>query len=120
MLAIPPLPQSGRQLPKGKVVPMQPSASKRPVVLIVEDEPLVRMDAIEAIEAAGFDVIDATDADKAIAILDQRSDVRLIFTDIHMPASSQARPFREGPLAADQNYCDFRSCHNSGERLAGR
>jgi two-component system, response regulator PdtaR len=66
---------------------MQPSASKRPVVLIVEDEPLVRMDAIEAIEAAGFDVIDATEADKAIAILEQRSDIRLIFTDIHMPGS---------------------------------
>jgi len=45
------------------------------------------MDAIEAIEAAGFDVIDATDADKAIAILEQRSDIRLIFTDIHMPGS---------------------------------
>ena len=66
---------------------MQPSASKRPVVLIVEDEALVRMEAIEAIEAAGFDVIEATDADKAVAILEQRSDIRVIFTDIHVPGS---------------------------------
>ncbi|MGY2903370.1 response regulator [Bradyrhizobium sp. URHC0002] len=67
---------------------MQPSgASKRPVVLVVEDEILVRMDAIDAIEAAGFDVIDASDADEAIAILERRSDVHLIFTDIQMPGS---------------------------------
>ena len=66
---------------------MQPSASKRPVVLVVEDETLIRMDAIEAIEAAGFDVIEAASADQAIAILEQRSDIRLIFTDIHMPGS---------------------------------
>ncbi len=66
---------------------MQPSAGKRPVVLIVEDEALIRMDAIEAIEAAGFEVIEAANADQAIAILERRSDIRLIFTDIHMPGS---------------------------------
>jgi CheY-like chemotaxis protein len=66
---------------------MLPSASKRPVVLVVEDEMLVRMDAIEAIEAAGFDVIEAADADEATAILERRSDIGLIFTDIHMPGS---------------------------------
>jgi CheY-like chemotaxis protein len=66
---------------------MQPRASKRPVVLIVEDETLVRMDAIEVIEAAGFDVIEASDADEAISILEQRSDIHLIFTDIQMPGS---------------------------------
>jgi CheY-like chemotaxis protein len=66
---------------------MQPRASKRPVVLIVEDETLVRMDAIEVLEAAGFDVIEASDADEAISILEQRSDIHLIFTDIQVPGS---------------------------------
>lgn len=66
---------------------MQPSAGKRPVVLVVEDEILLRMDAIDALEAAGFDVIDASDADEAIAILEGRNDIRLIFTDIQMPGS---------------------------------
>lgn len=81
-------PAVGQQLPKGKVSPMQPSgAGKRPVVLVVEDEFLVRMDAIDAIEAAGFDVIDASDADEAIAILERRSDIHLIFTDIQIPGS---------------------------------
>lgn len=63
------------------------SADKRPVVLVIEDEILVRMDAIAAIETAGFEVIDASDADMAIAILKQRNDIRLIFTDVQMPGS---------------------------------
>jgi CheY-like chemotaxis protein len=66
---------------------MQPSASKRPVVLIVEDETLVRLNAIEMIEADGFEVIEANNADDAILILEQRNDIRLIFTDIDMPGS---------------------------------
>jgi CheY-like chemotaxis protein len=66
---------------------MQPGASKRPVVLIVEDETLIRMNATAMIEADGFDVIEATCADEAISILEQRSDIRLIFTDIDMPGS---------------------------------
>jgi two-component system, response regulator PdtaR len=66
---------------------MQPSACKRPVVLIVEDEFLVRMGTRAAVETAGFDVLEAGDADEAIAILTARSDVSLIFTDVHMPGS---------------------------------
>jgi CheY-like chemotaxis protein len=66
---------------------MQPGASRRPVVLIVEDETLIRMNAVEMIEAEGFEVIEATGADDAIAVLEQRSDVHLIFTDIDMPGS---------------------------------
>lgn len=66
---------------------MQPSACKRPVVLIVEDEFLVRMDTRATLETAGFDVIEAGDADEAIAILSTRNDIRLIFTDVHMPGS---------------------------------
>ena len=66
---------------------MQPSARQRPVVLIVEDEFLVRMGTRAAVETAGFDVLEAGDADEAIAILSARDDIRLIFTDVHMPGS---------------------------------
>ena len=66
---------------------MQPSARRRPTVLIVEDELLIRMDAIDAIEAAGYDVVEAANADEAIAILEERDDIRVIFTDIDMPGS---------------------------------
>ena len=66
---------------------MQPNARKRPVVLLVEDEFLVRMGTRAAVEMAGFDVLEASDADEAIAILAVRNDVSLIFTDVHMPGS---------------------------------
>jgi CheY-like chemotaxis protein len=61
--------------------------SKRPVVLIVEDEFLLRMDAVDMIESAGFDVVEATNADEAIAILEKRFDITVVFTDIQMPGS---------------------------------
>ena len=60
---------------------------KTPAVLIVEDEPLVRLDAVRAIEDAGFEVIEAANADEAIRILENRGDIRVVFTDLHMPGS---------------------------------
>jgi two-component system, response regulator PdtaR len=63
------------------------SATKRPVVLIVEDEFLLRMNAAEMIGDAGFDVVEAGDADEAIAILEARPDIHVVFTDIQMPGS---------------------------------
>jgi CheY-like chemotaxis protein len=61
--------------------------SKRPVVLLVEDEFLLRMNAVDMIEAAGFDVVEAANADEAIAILERRFDITVVFTDIQMPGS---------------------------------
>jgi CheY-like chemotaxis protein len=63
------------------------SVSRRPVVLIVEDELLLRMDAADMIVGAGFEVIEAGNADQAIEILEARSDVTVVFTDIQMPGS---------------------------------
>jgi two-component system, response regulator PdtaR len=60
---------------------------KIPAVLIVEDEPLVRLGAVQTIEDAGFEVIEAANADEAIEILEKRSDIRVVFTDVHMPGS---------------------------------
>jgi two-component system, response regulator PdtaR len=56
-------------------------------VLVVEDEPLVRLVALEAIEAAGFRAYAAADADEAICILERQRNIRLVFTDINMPGS---------------------------------
>jgi two-component system, response regulator PdtaR len=66
---------------------MMLTVAKRPVVLVVEDEFLLRMNAIEMIEEAGFEVVEACNADDAIAILESRSDIRVVFTDIQMPGS---------------------------------
>ena len=62
-------------------------AGSRQLVLVVEDEGLVRMNAVAMIEEAGFSVLEASDADDAIRILETRRDVTVIFTDIEMPGS---------------------------------
>jgi two-component sensor histidine kinase/CheY-like chemotaxis protein len=58
-----------------------------PKVLVVEDEMLLRMRAVDIVEDAGFTPIEAVNADEALAILESRSDVDLLFTDIQMPGS---------------------------------
>ena len=60
---------------------------KRPVVLVVEDEFLIRINTVHMVLAAGFDVLEAENADEAIVILERRSDISVVFTDIHMPGS---------------------------------
>ena len=61
--------------------------SARSVVLIVEDEFLLRMDAVDMIAAAGFEAVEAANADEAIKILEARRDITVVFTDIQMPGS---------------------------------
>jgi CheY-like chemotaxis protein len=61
--------------------------ARRPVVLIVEDDFLLRVNAVDVIEDGGFEVIEAGNADEAIAILEARSDITVVFTDIQMPGS---------------------------------
>jgi CheY-like chemotaxis protein len=61
--------------------------SQRPVVLVVEDEHFLRMNAVEMIEAAGFVALEASNADEAIEILESRDDIRVVFTDVQMPGS---------------------------------
>jgi two-component system, response regulator PdtaR len=49
---------------------MPQAIDRRPIVLVVEDELLLRMSAVDMIRAAGFEVMEASDADKAIAMLE--------------------------------------------------
>src|SRR6202048_3863791 len=57
------------------------------VVLVVEDEMLLRMRAVDMVEDAGYTSLEAVDADAAFAILESRSDIALLFTDIQMPGT---------------------------------
>jgi CheY-like chemotaxis protein len=66
---------------------VDPMPSVRSVVLVVEDEPFVLLDAAEMIEAAGYEVLRASNADQAIEMLESRNDIRVVFTDIEMPGS---------------------------------
>lgn len=67
---------------------MVPDHSSVPaVVLVVEDEMLLRMRAVDMVEDAGYTPLEAVDADEAVKILESRSDIALMFTDIQMPGS---------------------------------
>lgn len=66
---------------------MSSAGVKRLVVLVVEDEFLIRMNAVGMIEDAGFEVVEAANADEAIVILEACLDIRVVFTDIQMPGS---------------------------------
>jgi two-component system, response regulator PdtaR len=60
---------------------------RRPVVLLVEDDPLLRFFASDLLDDAGFEVIETGGADEALMWLEVRGDVQVIVTDIHMPGS---------------------------------
>jgi CheY-like chemotaxis protein len=59
----------------------------RPLILVVEDESLVRMDIASSLEDAGFSTAEAGCSAEAIDVLERRSDIRVIFTDIEMPGT---------------------------------
>jgi CheY-like chemotaxis protein len=54
---------------------------------VVEDEFFSRWHAVELVEAAGYRAVEASNADEAIAVLQARKDIRIVFTDINMPGS---------------------------------
>ena len=64
-----------------------PRAILTSTVLVVEDDEVLRMCAAEVVVDAGFTPVEAANADEAVAILESRSDIALLFTDIQMPGS---------------------------------
>jgi len=60
---------------------------RKPIVLVVEDELVIRLAALAMVRIAGFEAVQAANADDAIRILEARDDIRVVFTDINMPGS---------------------------------
>ncbi len=61
----------------------------RPVILLVEDEPLLRFFVSDLLDDAGFEVIETGAADEALTWLEVRDDVRVIVTDMQMPSAAE-------------------------------
>lgn len=69
------------------MIDVRPSGRK-PVILVVEDEPDERFLAAEMLEETGFEVIEAETAERALAILNDRGDdVRVVFSDVRTPGT---------------------------------
>ena len=80
-------------------------------VLVVEDEMMLRMRAVDIVEDAGFNSVEAVNADDAMAILESRSDIELLFTDIQMPGSMDGLNLAHAvhrALALDQDHSGIR------------
>ena len=52
---------------------------------MVEDEPLLRMMAVDLVEDAGFEAVEAGNATDALHILESRPDIHIVFSDIDLP-----------------------------------
>jgi CheY-like chemotaxis protein len=63
------------------------SMSVKCAVLVVEDEALIRMDLVKILEDAGYRTFEASSAAGAIGILERHSEIRVVFTDVHMPGT---------------------------------
>ena len=69
------------------MLPIMVSERIAPVILVVEDEALVRLAAVGMLEDAGFRMIEAVDGDQALELLAAHSDIQLLFTDVTMPGT---------------------------------
>jgi CheY-like chemotaxis protein len=65
--------------------PTSAPAQDTPVVLIAEDEGLVRMMTVDVLEEAGCVVLEAANAEATLSVLNERSDVQVLVTDVEMP-----------------------------------
>jgi two-component system, response regulator PdtaR len=57
------------------------------VVLIVQEELVIRMDVVEAFETGGFKIFQADMAEKAIDALQSEPTIRVVFTDVDLPGT---------------------------------
>jgi CheY-like chemotaxis protein len=59
----------------------------KPIILVVEDDGIVRLAAVDVVERAGFEAVEAGGADEAIKILEASPHIHLVFTDVEMPGT---------------------------------
>jgi FixJ family two-component response regulator len=109
------------------------AVAERPatIILIVESDRDLRMVAVEFVKQEGFETLEASDADQAIAILESRPEIAVLFTNIDMPGSTnglkfesyQAKTLRRGhlsPLAGRGRRPSEARAPGEGAPLRGR
>ena len=63
----------------------RPTTSPR--ILVVDDEPLLRVFNVDMLSEAGFEVLEACDASEALSVLESTDGIRVVFTDVEMPGA---------------------------------
>ncbi len=91
------------------------------VVLIVEDEPVIRMSVVEELQHAGVVVFEAGTADESLTILQANPEISSVFTDVDMPGTMSGTELAREKLAAKFNdYSDFSIPEAPQGRIAAR
>jgi signal transduction histidine kinase/ActR/RegA family two-component response regulator len=72
-----------------------PRARKGECILVIEDDPDVLAFSTEALGTLGYSVVSAGDAEQALALFGERSDVTLLFTDVELPGANGPELARE-------------------------
>lgn len=60
-------------------------ALRKPIAIVVDDEPLILMSTSDIIAHAGYSIVEAMTADEAYAFLNEHSSGQLVVTDVQMP-----------------------------------
>ncbi len=98
------------------VVPDEPPVEEQvpgslETVLVVEDDADVRELAVNMLQSLGYVPVEATDADSALAALDQRPEIVLLFTDVVLPGGTNGA---ELAREARKRRPDLRVLYTSG------
>ena len=83
----------------------------RELVLVVEDDPLVRNYVIAQIRSLGYTTLSARNAAEALAVIDSEPGIELLFTDIIMPGARNGRQLAD---AAQAKKPDLKVLYTSG------
>ncbi|MBB3945058.1 PAS domain S-box-containing protein [Rhizobium skierniewicense] len=93
------LPRHGNETyvetPGAEQQPPAPQSSGNETILVVDDEPLVRMFAVEQLEDLGYTVLEADDGPSALAILNSERPINLLVTDVGLPNGMNGRQLAE-------------------------
>jgi hypothetical protein len=86
--------------------PLGPEAGAFPIrrVLVVDDDPLIRFDRVDALEEAGFEVLEAGNTDEALVVF-ETNHIDAVFTDVNMPGSTDGLGLMTRVRARATNAC---------------
>jgi len=80
----------GQPSPNAKLGPPQAgdiTTYRKAVILVVDDSAIIRMGAVDLVVHAGYEALEASNAEEAIRLLEARTDIVLVFTDVGMPGT---------------------------------
>jgi two-component system, NtrC family, response regulator AtoC len=87
------------------------------VILIVDDEALIRWSVSESLEAAGYQVVEAGTAGEALRAIDGSRDISLVVLDLKLPDSSDLGLLRRIRSAVPGSHVILMTAHGTPEIL---